>query len=119
MGFSGKVSGYSATNESACLAATPDPAATRAFDADQSRGMAEIYAGTSRSCRNLLGSGQAGRRELDAAVAGQSAAALIRTRMPVETEIKIDLFRGNEGQGNTGLNPRIYRPIAPSLRARK
>ena len=38
---------------------------------------------------------------------------LTGTRMPVETEIRIDLFRGNEAKDNTGLNPRIYRPIAP------
>lgn len=37
---------------------------------------------------------------------------LTGTRMPVETIIKIDLFRGNEGQGIAQLNPRIYRRIA-------
>ena len=38
---------------------------------------------------------------------------LTGTRMPVETTIRIDLFRGNEGQGNMLLNPRIYRRVAP------
>lgn len=38
---------------------------------------------------------------------------LTGTRMPVETVIRIDLFRGNEGQGIAQLNPRIYRRIAP------
>lgn len=34
-------------------------------------------------------------------------------RMPVETVVTIDLFRGNEGDGVVQLNPRIYRRIAP------
>jgi hypothetical protein len=38
---------------------------------------------------------------------------LTGTRLPVETAIRADLFRGNEGQGNTHLNARIYRPMAP------
>jgi hypothetical protein len=38
---------------------------------------------------------------------------LAGTRMPVETVITIDLFRGNEGPGIVQLNPRIYRRIAP------
>ena len=38
---------------------------------------------------------------------------LTGTRLPVEKVIRIDLFRGNEGTGDTPLNPRIYRAIAP------
>ena len=33
------------------------------------------------------------------------------TKMPVEVPIRIDLFRGNEGQGRAQLNPDIYRQI--------
>jgi hypothetical protein len=39
--------------------------------------------------------------------------ALAGTRLPVDTQIIIDLFRGNEGPGAVQLNPRIYRRIAP------
>lgn len=38
---------------------------------------------------------------------------LTGTRMPVQTVVTIDLFRGNEGDGVVQLNPRIYRRIAP------
>lgn len=35
------------------------------------------------------------------------------TQMPIGTTIRIDLFRGNEGQGLLQLNPGIYRKIYP------
>ncbi|MDQ2988103.1 MAG: hypothetical protein M3R60_03250 [Pseudomonadota bacterium] len=38
---------------------------------------------------------------------------LAGTRLPVETVITIDLFRGNEGPATVQLNPRIYRRMAP------
>lgn len=38
---------------------------------------------------------------------------LTGTRLPVQTVVTIDLFRGNEGDGVVQLNPRIYRRIAP------
>jgi hypothetical protein len=31
------------------------------------------------------------------------------TRMPVDVPVRVDLFRGNEGAGPVGLNPKIYR----------
>lgn len=33
------------------------------------------------------------------------------TQLPVDTMIRIDLFRGNEGKGNVDLNASIYRPV--------
>lgn len=33
------------------------------------------------------------------------------TRMPVDAAIRIDLFRGNEGEGEVGLNADIYRKL--------
>ena len=35
------------------------------------------------------------------------------TKMPVEVPMRIELFRGNEGEGRTQLNPTIYRRINP------
>ncbi|MFZ4878844.1 hypothetical protein ACL9RI_27485 [Janthinobacterium sp. Mn2066] len=32
-------------------------------------------------------------------------------KMPIDKEIRIDLFRGNEGKGRLQLNPKIYRNI--------
>lgn len=33
------------------------------------------------------------------------------TRMPVDAPIRMDLYRGNEGDGEVGLNPDIYRKL--------
>jgi hypothetical protein len=33
------------------------------------------------------------------------------TQMPVDAGIRMDLFRGNEGEGEVGLNPDIYRKL--------
>ncbi|MEO7496844.1 MAG: hypothetical protein ABIT83_07330 [Massilia sp.] len=33
------------------------------------------------------------------------------TNLPIDTKVKIQLFRGNEGKGEIGLNTNIYRPL--------
>jgi hypothetical protein len=37
--------------------------------------------------------------------------ALEGTRLPIRSDIHLDLFRGNEGPGKTLLNPAIYRKL--------
>ena len=38
---------------------------------------------------------------------------LAGTRLPIEHEIRVDLYRGNEGAAGVLLNPKIYRKLAP------
>jgi hypothetical protein len=35
------------------------------------------------------------------------------TRLPIDSVVRIDLFRGNEGEGNIDLNSNIYRRVHP------
>lgn len=34
------------------------------------------------------------------------------TQLPTAASVRVDLFRGNEGQGGTQLNPKLYRSLS-------